>query len=267
MSMIHPSAVIADGAVIAADVKIGPYCVVGENVSLGEGCELMSHVVLGGYTSIGKGNRFFPFAAVGMQPQDLKYHGEPSRVEIGDNNTFRENVTVNAGTEGGGMLTSIGNRNLFMAYVHVAHDCHIANEVIMANAAMLAGHIVISDGAIIGGMSAIHQFIRIGRFAMIGGMSGINKDVPPFCLTAGGYRPGLAGLNIIGLKRRNFSLEDIARLKQAYRILLQGAGMMGNKIAQAKEELEDHALVRELIEFASTAERGLVMHRRDGNDE
>jgi len=267
MSMIHPSAVIAEGAKIAANVKIGPYCVVGENVSLGEGCELMSHVVLGGHTSIGKGNRFFPFSAVGMEPQDLKYHGEPSRVEIGDNNTFRENVTVNAGTEGGGMLTSIGNSNLLMAYVHIAHDCHIANEVVLANAAMLAGHITISDGAIIGGMSAIHQFIRVGRFAMIGGMSGINKDVPPFCLTAGGYRPGLAGLNIIGLKRRNFSLEDIARLKQAYRILLQGSGKMSNKIAQAKEEVDDHALVRELIEFASTAERGLTMHRRDDNDE
>jgi len=267
MSMIHPSAVIAEGAKIAANVKIGPYCVVGENVSLGEGCDLMSHVVLGGHTSIGKGNRFFPFSAVGMEPQDLKYHGEPSRVEIGDNNTFRENVTVNAGTEGGGMLTSIGNNNLLMAYVHIAHDCHVGNEVVMANCATLAGHITIHDGAIIGGMSAIHQFVRVGRFSMIGGMSGIGKDVPPFCLTAGGYRPGLAGLNIIGLKRRNFTLEDISMLKKAYRILLQGSGNMKDKIAQAEQELDDSPLMTEMLDFVRQAERGLVMHRRDERDE
>jgi len=267
MSMIHPSAVIADGANIAANVKIGPYCVVGEHASLDEGCELMSHVVIGGHTTIGKGNKFFPFSAVGLEPQDLKYHGEPSRVEIGDNNTFRENVTVNAGTEGGGMLTSIGNRNLLMAYVHVAHDCHISNEVVMANAAMLAGHISISDGAIIGGMSAIHQFVRIGRFSMIGGMSGINKDVPPFCLTAGGYRPGLMGLNIVGLKRRSFTLEDIGRLKKAYRILLQGSGNMKDKIAHAEQELETHPLINEMLDFVRSAKHGLVMHRRDDHDE
>jgi len=265
--MIHPSAVIAEGAIIAENVKIGPYCVVGENVSIGEGCELMSHVVIGGHTKVGKGNRFFPFAAVGMEPQDLKYHGEPSRVEIGDNNTFRENVTVNCGTEGGGMVTSLGNSNLLMAYVHVAHDCHIGSEVVMANCATLAGHITIHDGAIIGGMSAIHQFVRIGRYSMIGGMSGIGKDVPPFCLTAGGYRPGLAGLNIIGLKRRHFTLEDIALLKQAYRILLQGTGKMHDKIAQAEQELDRHPLVDEMLDFVRTAERGLVMHRRDDHED
>jgi len=267
MSMIHPTAIIAEGASIAENVNIGPYCVIGEHVSLGEGSTLMSHVVIGGHTTIGKGNRFFPFAAIGMEPQDLKYRGEPSRVEIGDNNTFRENTTVNCGTEGGGMVTSIGNSNLFMAYVHVAHDCHIANEVVMANCATLAGHITINDGAIIGGMSAIHQFVRIGRFSMIGGMSGIGKDVPPFCLTAGGYRPGLAGLNIIGLKRRNFSPEDIGLLKQAYRILLQGSGKMRDRIERAEQELEDHPLVLELLDFVRQAERGLVMHRRDEHDE
>ncbi|MDQ6965748.1 MAG: acyl-ACP--UDP-N-acetylglucosamine O-acyltransferase [Mariprofundaceae bacterium] len=265
--MIHPSAVIAQGASIADNVCIGPYCVIGEHVSIGEGCELMSHVVISGYTTVGKGNRFFPFSAVGMEPQDLKYHGEPSRVEIGDNNTFRENVTVNAGTEGGGMLTSIGNNNLLMAYVHIAHDCHLSNEIVMANCATLAGHITIYDGAIIGGMSAIHQFVRVGRFAMIGGMSGIGKDVPPFCLTAGGYRPGLAGLNIIGLKRRNFTLDDIGMLKKAYRILLQGSGSMKDKIAKAEHELDDHPLITEMLDFVREAERGLVMHRRDEHDE
>lgn len=267
MSTIHPSAVIADGANIAADVKIGPYCVVGEHVSLGEGCELMSHVVIDGHTSIGKGNRFFPFAAIGLEPQDLKYHGEPSRVEIGDNNTFRENVTVNTGTEGGGMLTSIGNSNLLMAYVHVAHDCHVGNEVVMANCATLAGHITIHDGAIIGGMSAVHQFVRIGRFAMIGGMCGINKDVPPFCLTAGGYRAELSGLNIIGLKRRGVSLDDIGQLKQAYRILLQGTDKMSDRISRVEQQLQAHPMVAEMLDFVRTAERGLVMHRRDDHDE
>jgi UDP-N-acetylglucosamine acyltransferase len=267
MNMIHPTAIIADGASIADDVNIGPYCVIGEQVSLGKGTELISHVAIGGKTSIGKGNRFFPFACIGMQPQDLKYRGEPSRVEIGDNNTFREYVTVNRGTEGGGMLTRIGSNNLLMAYVHIAHDCHIGNEVVMANGVTLAGHIAINDGAIIGGLSAIHQFLRVGRFAMIGGMSGITKDVPPFCLTAGGYRPGLAGLNLIGLKRRNFSMDEINRLKQAYRILLKGPEAMADKIERAEQELEDHPMVRELIDFLRQAERGVIMHRRDGSDE
>lgn len=267
MSMIHPTAVIADGASIANNVKIGPYCVVGEQVSLGEGSELISHVVIGGRTSIGKSNRFFPFSAIGMDPQDLKFHGEASAVKIGDNNTFRENVTVNSGTEGGGMLTSIGNDNLFMAYVHIAHDCHVRNKVVMANCATLAGHIEISDGAIIGGMTAIHQFLRVGRFAMIGGMSGITKDVPPFCLTAGGYRPGLAGLNVIGLKRNDFSSDEIAQLKQAYRILLQGTDKMSDRISRAELELGDDAVTCELLDFVRQAKRGLIMHRRDDNKE
>jgi len=267
MSMIHSTAVVAEGANIADDVKIGPYCVIGEHVSLGEGTELISHVVIGGRTSMGKGNRIFPFAAIGMEPQDLKFHGEPSSVEIGDNNTIRENVTINSGTEGGGMLTSIGNSNLLMAYVHIAHDCHLGNEVVMANCATLAGHIEIHDGAIIGGMSAIHQFVRVGRYSMIGGMSGIGKDVPPFCLTAGGYRPGLVGLNVIGLKRKGFSLDDIASLKKAYRLLLQGTGKMGEKITRAELEMDENHYAGELLQFVRDAKRGLVMHRRDGHED
>ncbi|MDQ6972281.1 MAG: acyl-ACP--UDP-N-acetylglucosamine O-acyltransferase [Mariprofundaceae bacterium] len=267
MSMIHSTAVVAEGARIADDVKIGPYCVIGEHVSLGEGTELMSHVVIGGRTSLGKGNRVFPFAAIGMEPQDLKFHGEPSSVEIGDNNTIRENVTINSGTEGGGMLTSIGNSNLLMAYVHIAHDCHLGNEVVMANCATLAGHIEIHDGAIIGGMSAIHQFVRVGRYSMIGGMSGIGKDVPPFCLTAGGYRPGLVGLNVIGLKRKGFSLDDIASLKKAYRLLLQGVGAMSEKITCAELEMDGNKYAGELLQFVRDAKRGLVMHRRDGHED
>ncbi|MDQ6987368.1 MAG: acyl-ACP--UDP-N-acetylglucosamine O-acyltransferase [Mariprofundaceae bacterium] len=267
MSMIHPTAVIAAGAKIASDVKIGPYCTIDAHVSIAQGCELISHVVVSGHTEIGKNNRIFPFAAIGMDPQDMKYHGEASTVVIGDNNTIRENVTINTGTEGGGMQTRIGNNNMLMAYVHIAHDCLLGDETILANCASLAGHIEIQDGSIIGGMSAIHQFVRIGRYAMVGGMSGITKDVPPFCLTAGGYRPGLAGLNIIGLKRRGFSLDDIAQLKQAYRILLQGPGSLADKITQVESALGDFPQVRELLDFVRSAKRGLTIHRRDGNNE
>jgi len=267
MSMIHSTAVISDGAKIAANVKIGPYCTIGEHVSLGEGTELISHVVVSGHTLIGKNNRIFPFSAIGMEPQDLKYHGEPSTVIIGDNNTIRENVTINTGTEGGGMQTRIGNSNMLMAYVHVAHDCLLGNELILANCVTLAGHIELLDGAIIGGLSAIHQFVRIGRYAMVGGMSGITKDVPPFCLTAGGYRPGLAGLNIIGLKRHGFSLDDIRQLKQAYKNLFQNPGLLADKISLAESELGNHAQVSELLEFARAAKRGLTVHRRDGDGE
>jgi len=267
MSMIHPTAVISEGAKIASDVKIGPYCTIDAHVSIASGCELISHVVVSGHTDIGKNNRIFPFAAIGMDPQDLKYHGEPSTVVIGDNNTIRENVTINTGTEGGGMQTRVGNNNMLMAYVHIAHDCLLGDETILANCVTLAGHIEIQDGSIIGGMSAIHQFVRIGRYAMVGGMSGITKDVPPFCLTAGGYRPGLAGLNIIGLKRRGFSLDDIAQLKRLYRILLQGSGSLADKIAKAESTLGDLAQARELLDFVRSAKRGLTTHRRDANNE
>jgi len=261
--MIHPTAIVAKGAEIHSDATVGPYCVVGEHVHIGSDTELISHVVVSGHTHIGDRNRIFPFASIGNEPQDLKYHGEASRAMIGDDNTIRENVTINTGTEGGGMETRIGNKNMLMAYVHVAHDCQIGDEAILANCTTLAGHVEIADGVVIGGLSAIHQFIRIGCYVMIGGMSGITKDIPPFCLTAGGYRPGLVGLNIIGLKRRGFSLEDIGQLKQMYRILLQGSDSMSDKIAQAESELGDHIQARELLDFVRTAKRGLTMHRRD----
>ncbi len=263
--MIHPTAVVAEGARIHPDARIGPYCVVGGHVSIGEGTELMSHVVVGGRTAIGRNNRLFPFAAVGGEPQDLKYHGEPSEVVIGDGNTIRENVTINTGTEGGGMVTRIGDDNLLMAYVHVAHDCRIGNGTVLANCATLAGHIEIDDGVIVGGLSAIHQFVRIGRYVMIGGMCGINKDVPPFCLVSGGYRAELTGLNLVGLKRRGFSMEDVRLLKQVYRVLLQGGGeSLASRIEQARAVAGEHAAAREMVDFVAGARRGLVMHKRDG---
>ncbi len=260
---IHPTAVIASGVALGERVVIGPFCTVDSGVSIGDDTHLISHVAMSGITRVGAGNRIFPFCSIGHEPQDLKYHGEPSEVVIGDHNTIRENVTINPGTEGGGMLTRIGNGNLLMAYVHIAHDCILGDRIVLANAATLAGHVLIDDDAIIGGMSAIHQFLRIGRMAMIGGMSGIVKDIPPYSLSAGGYRPGLAGLNVIGLKRHGLSREQIRRLKNIYRILLQGVGGMKQRLqdARACAEGDDHAL--HLIDFVATAKRGTTVHRRD----
>jgi len=260
---IHPSAVVSTKAELGEGVSVGPFCVVDEHVCVGDGTQLISHVVLSGHTTLGKNNRIFPFASLGHEPQDLKYHGEPSEVVIGDGNTIRENVTINPGTEGGGMLTRMGNNNLLMAYSHVAHDCLLGNDIVMANCATLAGHVSVDDGAIIGGMSAIHQFLRIGRYAMIGGMSGIVKDVPPFCLTAGGYRPGLAGLNLVGLKRQGLDLERIRMLKEVYRILLQSNDSLDQRLAEAKVLAEGDALAEHLVDFVSTSKKGLTVHRRD----
>jgi len=261
--MIHPAAMVAKSAEIHPDAGIGPYCVIGEHVHIGADTELVSHVVVSGHTHIGERNRIFPFASIGNEPQDLKYRGESSRAIIGDDNTIRENVTVNTGTEGGGMETRIGNRNMLMAYVHVAHDCQIGNEAILANCATLAGHIEISDGVIVGGLSAIHQFVRVGRYAMIGGMCGINKDVSPFCLVSGGYRAELTGLNLVGLKRRGFSLADVKVLKQMYRVLLQSNEPLAVRMKQAQPIAGDNPRAREMLEFVGRAQRGLVIHKRD----
>jgi len=260
---IHPSAVVSDKAELGEGVSVGPFCVIDEHVCVGDGTQLTSHVVLSGHTTLGKNNRIFPFASLGHEPQDLKYHGEPSEVVIGDDNTIRENVTINPGTEGGGMMTRIGNNNLLMAYSHVAHDCLLGSDIVMANCATLAGHVYVDDGAIIGGMSAIHQFLRIGRYAMIGGMSGIVKDVPPFCLTAGGYRPGLAGLNLVGLKRQGLGLERIRLLKEVYRILLQSNDSFDQRLAEANVLAEGDDCAEHLVDFVRTSKKGLTVHRRD----
>ncbi|MDX8377933.1 MAG: acyl-ACP--UDP-N-acetylglucosamine O-acyltransferase [Mariprofundales bacterium] len=263
---IHKTAVVHPDAEIHPEASIGPFCVVGENVILGQNSQLLSHIVLHGHTHIGANNRFFPFSSIGHEPQDLKYHGEYSEVIIGDNNTIRENVTINPGTEGGGSRTIIGCNNLLMAYVHIAHDCHVASNVIMANAATLAGHVSVDDHAIIGGLSAVHQFLRIGRYAMIGGMSGIVKDVPPFTLTAGGYRPGLAGLNLIGLRRAGFSRESISLLRQLYSLLLQPSSEpLSQRLEQAKIDAGTDKSAHLLIDFVANSKRGLTMHRRDAN--
>jgi len=262
--MIHPTAVIDSKAELGNDVSIGPFCVIGADVTLGDRCELMSHVVLTGRTTMGSGNRVFPFSSIGQIPQDLKYHGEPSKVIIGDNNQIRENATINAGTEGGGMVTRIGSNNLLMAYTHVAHDCLLGDHIVLANCSTLAGHVEVDDGAIIGGLSAIQQFVRIGKLAMVGGMSGVTKDVPPYCLLAGGYRSGLSGLNIVGLKRKGYKLKQIGQLKEIYRLLLQETGKRDERVAQAEALLDSNDEAgHSLIAFVRSAQRGLTTHGRD----
>ncbi len=263
-ALIHPTAVIEDGAKFGRHVKVGPYCVIGADVRMGDGCELISHVVITGHTQLGNNNRVFPFSSIGQIPQDLKYRGEASEVIMGDNNQIRENVTINAGTEGGGMVTRIGNNNLLMAYAHIAHDCILGNGIVLANCATLAGHVEVDDDAIIGGLSAIQQFVRIGRLSMIGGMSGVTKDVAPFTLLAGGYRAGLSGLNIIGLKRHGFTLARIGILKEVYRLLLQEAGNREDRLLEAESLTPtDDADAHHLIAFIRAAKRGLMTHGRN----
>ena len=247
-AQIHPTAIVDPAAKLGARVNIGPYCIVGPHVVLGDDVRLISHVVVDGRTTIGAKTVVYPFASLGMQPQDLKYHGEPSTLEIGANNQIRENVTMNPGTEGGGMVTRVGDNGLFMVSAHVAHDCQIGNNVILANNATLAGHVTICDFAIVGGMSAVHQFVRIGKHAMIGGMSGVENDVIPFG-TVKGERAHLAGLNIVGLERRGFGREAIQALRSAYRMLFASEGTMAERVDDVAGLYKDQELVDAVLAF------------------
>lgn len=247
MSDIHPSAVIEPGAQIGADVKIGPFCHVGPHVSLADGVELRSHVVVTGHTRVGAGTVVFSGAVLGEVPQDLKFGGETTYVDIGARNRIREHVTINAGTEGGGGVTRIGDDCLLMAGCHIAHDCQVGNRVIVVNSVLMGGHCVIEDDAIIGGMSALHQFVRVGHGAMIGGMSGVERDVIPFGLVQG-ERAGLEGLNLIGLKRRGLPREDITALRNAFKDLANGEGNFQER-ARKVAETYDSAPVREIVDF------------------
>lgn len=259
--MIHPSAIIEPGAKIDVNVAIGPFCHVSGDVSLAEGVVLHSHVVVAGRTEIGAGTKIFPFASIGHPPQDLKFKGEASRLVIGARNVIREHVTMNPGTEGGGMLTSVGDDCLFMVGAHVAHDCRVGNRVIMANNATLAGHVQVGDHAIIGGLSAVHQFVRIGSHAMIGGMSGVENDVIPYGLVMG-ERAKLAGLNLVGLERRGFSKADISTLRRAYRILFGPQGTLAERLDEASEMYAENVLVTEIAGFMrQRTARGLTLPR------
>lgn len=246
--VIHPTALVDPRAELGAGVEIGPFCTVGPDVVLEDGVRMISHVVVGGRTRVGSGTLMYPFAVIGLAPQDKKYAGEPSTLEIGANCVIREHVTMHPGTEPGGMRTVVGPGGLFMVNVHIAHDCLIGAHVIMANNATLGGHVSVGDHAMIGGNAAVHQFVRIGAHAMIGGMSGVENDVIPFGSVMGD-RARLSGLNIVGLKRRGFSREVIHSLRTAYRLLFAQEGTMTERLADVAELYADNPPVMDIIAF------------------
>lgn len=248
MAKIHPSTIVEPGAEIAADVDIGPFCHIGSGVKIAAGVRVLSHAVIVGKTTVGEGTKIFPFASIGHQPQDLKFSGEVSELAIGKRCVIREHVTMNPGTSGGGLLTSVGDDCLFMVGAHVAHDCRIGNHVILVNNATLAGHVVIQDFAILGGLSAVHQFVRIGKHAMIGGMSGVENDVIPYGSVMGN-RAFLAGLNLVGLKRRGFERDAIHDLRAAYRMLFAPEGTLQERLADVAEQYGKSPLVKEIVDF------------------
>ncbi len=260
---VDPLARVATGAVLEPAVRVGPFCVVGEKVSLGRSTVLESNVVIDGDTRVGEGNRFFPFSSIGLVPQDLKFRGEATRVEIGDRNVFREGSTVHRGTAGGGGLTRIGSDNLFMAQVHVAHDCLIGNHTIFANAAALSGHVEVQDYATLGGFSGIHQFCRVGTHAFMGGGTIATKDVAPFSLTVGN-RAHFFGVNAIGLRRRGFSAEAISALKRAYRELSRADVPLAEALARLESSGALTPEVRTVVDFVRSSKRGVVLSRRRG---
>lgn len=245
---IHPSAVIESGAEIGDGVRIGPFCHVGSEVVLGEGCELVSHVVLAGRTQIGARTRIFPFASIGHPPQDLKYRGEPSTLTIGEDCLIREGVTMNPGTAGGGLETVIGDRCAFLANSHVGHDCRVGSHVVFSNNVMLAGHCSVGDYAILGGGAAVIQFARVGAHAFVGGLSGLENDCIPYGMVLGN-RAYLSGLNIVGLQRRGFAREDIHTLRRAYRLLFAPEGTLMERVEDVANTFESNTAVREILEF------------------
>lgn len=248
MAKIHPSAIVEDGATLGAEVEVGPFCVVGPDVVLGDGVKLVSHVAVAGKTRIGERSVIYPFASIGHVPQDLKYHGEESRVEIGARTTIREQVTINPGTEGGGMVTSVGDDCLLMVGAHVAHDCRVGDHVILVNNATLAGHVHVGDHAILGGLSAVHQFVRIGPHSFLGGLSGLENDLIPYG-SAIGDRARLGGLNIVGLKRRGFERDSIHKLRAAYRMLFSEEGTLMERVEDVAAMFADEQLVVDVVDF------------------
>jgi len=255
--MIHTTAIIDPKAELDSGVDIGPYCVIGPQVKIGRGTTLAPHVVVEGWTKIGEACRIFQFASIGAIPQDLKYKGEESWVIIGNNTTIREFVTINRGTAQSGGKTIVGNNNFFMAYSHVAHDCKTGDHVILANAATLAGHIEIEDYAIVGGLVGVHQFVRLGCHCIIGGGSGVNQDIPPYMM-ANGQRARLYGLNLVGLKRHNFSSEALSNLKKAYRIIFRSGLTTGKALDQVEREIDNSPEVDHLVSFIRNSERGVT---------
>lgn len=253
--MIHKTSIVDSKAEIDDDVYIGPYCVIEGKVTIKRGTKLLSHVVVQGRTTIGEDCIISPFASIGGPPQDITYKGEETETIIGRRNTIKEYVTINRGTPHGGGVTRIGDNNFIMAYSHIAHDCKVGSNVIMANCATLAGHVEVEDNVVFGGLCAVHQFCRIGRFAFISGLTGVPKDIPPFMIAAG-VRAKLYGLNVIGLERNNFSREEIAKLKKAYRILFRSSLPLSTSLKILEEELEGEN-IKILIEFIQKSKRGI----------
>jgi UDP-N-acetylglucosamine acyltransferase len=255
---IHPTAIIDPKASIADDAEIGPYCVIGANVSIGARTRLMAHVFVEGITTIGEDNLFYPYSSVGVAPQDLKYKGEASRTEIGSRNRIREFVTIHRGTEGGGMLTRIGDDNAIMAYAHVAHDDLIGNHVILGNGATLAGHVTIGDYAVVSAFSGVHQFCQVGKHAFIGGYSVITQDVLPFSTTVSTREVKTFGANKVGLERRGYSAETIDALNKAFRLLTRAGLNTTQALERIREEVTPTPEVLELIDTIERSERGFI---------
>jgi len=264
-AVVHPTAIVGSGARLADGVKIGPYCIVGDNVVLHDNVELISHVTIEGHTEIGASSRVFPFASIGHQPQDRKYHGEASRVVIGERCEIRESATINPGTEVGGMVTRIGNDCLIMAGAHVAHDAVLGNNVIMANYTGIAGHCVVGDNVIFGGTCVVHQFTRIGAHAFIGAASMVDGDVIPYGMAVGN-RAALTGLNLIGLKRHKFDREAIHRLRAAYRLIFASEGTLRERVEDAAELFKNDALVQDVVSFIAAASDRPILLPRNGHD-
>lgn len=264
-SEIHPTAIVDPGASLGAGVRIGAYAVIGGDVTLGDGVRIHPHVVVDGRTEIGSKTEIFSFASIGSRPQDLKYDGEPSRLVIGARNMIREHVTMNPGTEGGGMLTSVGDDCLFMVGAHVAHDCKVGNNAILANNATLAGHVTVGSFAILGGLSAVHQFARIGAHAIVGGMTGVERDVIPYG-SAQGDRARLAGLNIIGMRRRGFTREQVDGLRKAYKALFGPDGTLRERVDALAEAQGGEEAVMEIVNFIRADSNRSICQPRDDSD-
>lgn len=253
---IHPTAIVDPDANISREAEIGPYCIIGSGVTIGARTRLLAHIYLEGKLTIGKDNVFYPYSSCGVAPQDKKYKGEPSETHIGDRNSIREFVTIHRGTEGGGMVTSIGDGNLLMAYVHIAHDVVVNNNTIIANGVTFAGHVTVEDYANIGGLSAIHQFCRIGRYAMVGSYSVIKQNVLPFSITASNHVVEVYGANKVGMERAGFSADAIEPLQNAFRTLTRGGLNTTQALARIEEEIPQTGEVQELLTFIRSSNRG-----------
>src|SRR5215468_6960673 len=255
---VHPTAIVHPAAKVPSSCKIGPYCVVGGEVELGDGCELISQVVVEGPSRIGSRNRFFPFSSIGLAPQDLSYKGEPTRLEMGDDNIIREFVTINRGTLKGGGTTRVGSHCLIMAYTHIAHDCVIGDHVIMANAATLGGHVIVEDWATVGALCPVHHFVRIGAHAFVGGGTTITRDVLPFSKTAAERGTHAYGLNAVGLERRGFSKERIRKIHHAYKVLLASKLNTSQALERLRAEPDRGDDVEILMRFVEQSQRGVI---------